>query len=335
VSNDATSQNATKALVLSIFAATGGALVGTAADAPSGVRLLFLIVGAAIPPIILHVGPWQGPRTFVALVLVGVALFVAYGGFALFAFATDQPSALPLPPPLPDPSDGQTTTTTSTTITSPGPGIAVTPDTLHCDIKGCDDSVTITSTGDEALVIGTIEFDPPTGEFTEDDECDGHDLAKDQQCQVIVTFAPSELAGTRSAKMVIHQNLPSPPSYVTLEGKVEEPTTVRLGFELDLVGSVPFADRYQVGGSIDGAPFTWGVCGFGGASTRCLATERYEREIPSVRVGANLSWQFTWTGGPETRTVARGQSTLTQGTTVAVRCTYTGSQTTPSCVRTS
>ena len=334
VSNDTPSQNATKALVLSIFAATGGALVATAADAPSGIRLLFLVLGAAIPPLVMHVGPWQGPRTFAALALVGVALFVAYGGFAIFAFAGHRPSALPLPPALPDPSDGETTTT-HTIPTPSGPDIDVTPhDTLHCGSKGCDDSVTITSTGDEVLEIRNIEFDPPTGEFTQDQKCEWHELEKDEQCQVGVTFVPSGSAGTHRAKMVIHQNLPSPPSYVTLEGKVEKPTSVRLEFDLDLVGSVPYADRYQVDVSIDDKAYMHGFCGFGDASTRCLATKLYTYEIPSVRVGANMSWYFTWTGF-ETRRVAPGQSTLTQGMTVTVRCTYAGSQTTPSCVRTS
>jgi hypothetical protein len=333
VSNDTPSQNATKALVLSIFAATGGALVATAADAPSGIRLLFLVLGAAIPPLVMHVGPWQGPRTFVALALVGVALFVSYGGFAIFAFARHQPSALPLPPALPDPSDGETTTT-HTVPTPTGPGIDVTPhDTLHCDSKGCDDTVTITSTGDEVLEIRNIAFDPPTGEFTQDKKCEWHELEKDGQCQVGVTFVPSGSAGTHHAKMVIHQNLPSPPSYVTLEGKVEEPTTVRLEFSLDLVGSVPYADRYQVDVSIDGTPYTRGFCGFD-ASHRCVATKLYTNEFPSVRVGASLSWYFTWTGLSASR-IAQGQSTLTQGTTVTVRCSYTGSQTTPSCMRTS
>jgi hypothetical protein len=334
VSNGAPSQNATKALVLSILAAVGAALVGTAADAPSGIRLLLLALGAAIPPLVMHVGPWQGLRTFVAFGITGLALFVAYGGFAIFAFASHRPSALPLPSSLPDPTDGQTTTTATTTTTTSGPDIAVTPEKVHCDINGCDQTVTIMSTGNEVLKIRNIEFDPASGEFAQDHACEWHDLMKDERCQVGVTFVPSGAAGTHYARMVIHQNLPGLPTYVALEGKVEEnePTTAGLAFELDLAGSVPYADRYEVDVSIDGHEHTNPFCGFGDASTRCLATKLYTSEFPSVRVGANLTWQFTWTG-LSTRQVAQGQSTLTQDTRIAIRCTYTGSQTTPNCVR--
>jgi hypothetical protein len=334
VFGDAPSQNGAKALVLSILTAVCAALLGTAADAPSGVRLLLLVLGAAIPPLVLHVGPWQGVRTLVAFAITGVALFVAYGGFAIFAFASHRPSALPLPPSLPNPSDGQTTTTTPPTTTTSGPGIDVTPDSVHCDINGCDHSVTITSKGDDVLKITKIEFDPASGEFVEDGKCEWHDLMKDERCEVEVTFVPSGAAGTHYAQMVIHQNLPGKPTYVALEGKVEKPMTAGLEFDLDLVGSIPFADRYKVDVSIDGTSYTEGFCGYGDASTRCTAGKLYTWVLPSVRVGANLRWQFYRTG-LSTVSVAQGDSTLSQATRIAVRCTYTGSQTgTPYCMRT-
>jgi hypothetical protein len=328
------SQNATEALVLSILTAVCAALVATAADAPSGVRLLLLIVGAAIPPLVLHVGPRQGVRTVVAIAITGVALFVAYGGFAIFAFASHRPSALPLPPSLPDPSDGQPTTTTRTTTTTPsGPDIEVTPETVHCDVSGCDHTVTITSTGDEVLTIATIEFDPNSAEFAQHGTCEGHDLIKGDQCEVDVTFVPSGAAGTHYAQMVIHQNLPGKPTYVALEGRVDgQPKTAALEFDLDLVGSVPFADRYKADVSIDGTSYTHGFCGFD-ASTRCVAGKLYTWRLPSMRVGANLSWQFTRislsTGG-----IAQGASTLAHATTIAVRCIYSQTTGKPDCMRT-
>jgi hypothetical protein len=333
VFGDAPSQNATKALVLSILTAVCAALVATAADAPSGVRLLLLIVGAAIPPLVLHIGPRQGLRAVVALAITGVALFVAYGGFAIFAFASHRPSALPLPPSLPNPSDGRTETRTQTSTTPSGSNIDVSPDTVHCDIAGCDHTVTITSTGDEVLKITTIEFDPDSGEFAQHGTCERHDLMKHDQCEVDVTFVPSSAgaAGTHYAQMVINQELSSESGHVALEGKVEEQPTTPLEFDLDLVGPVPFADRYQADVSINGTSYSYGFCGFT-KTTRCEAGKHYTWTVPSVGVGAKLSWHFT-RGSLSTDTIAQGASTLAQATTIAVKCIYSPTTGNPVCMR--
>lgn len=252
----APSQNPQRTLVVSILVAIAGALVSTAADVPSGVRLLCTAVGAAIPALVMGDGPWQRPRTALAFVIAGAALFVAYGGFTIFAFASHQPSALPLPPKVPSPSGGGTTTTPTPAPTTPTPAPTATTPT-----------------------------------------------------PAPITITPTPTATTTPV------------------------TSAVVTFELTLVGPVPFADRYEVDVWIDGTKYANGFCGFGDASTSCVTSKLYTSEFPSVPVGAKLSWYFAWTG-LSTSTFGEGESTLTQGMTIAVTCTYTGSQTTPTCVRT-
>ena len=113
------------------------------------------------------------------------------------------------------------------------------------------------------------------------------------------------------------------------------PTTARLSFELDLVGPVLFADRYSVNLSINGTEYVHGFCGFGDESTRCLATVLYAWELPSVPLGARLSWYFTRTS-VSTLNFAQAQDvTFAQGTSIAAKCVYSGSTTNsePTCER--
>jgi hypothetical protein len=113
------------------------------------------------------------------------------------------------------------------------------------------------------------------------------------------------------------------------------PATAPLSFELDLEGPVAFADRYSVELTIDGTDYDHGFCGFGDESTRCSADLLYDWELPSVRVGATLSWRYTL-AGTSTFQFAGGQEvTFGQGMSVAATCTYQSSNDPPSCHRTS
>jgi hypothetical protein len=138
-----------------------------------------------------------------------------------------------VPPQLaPTTTATPTTTTTSTTTTTgptttteplPGPHIgAISPvacfDTLVGQLGACP-AVTIKSTGSEPLVVRSFELvQPAAGEFevVDGSDCVGRTLALDETCAVQLTFRPS-LAGPRSAKLVVHQNLPSPDTGTSVE----------------------------------------------------------------------------------------------------------------------
>jgi hypothetical protein len=135
-------------------------------------------------------------------------------------------------PPQLAPTITPTTTTTSTTTTTgptttteplPGPHIGAIspvacPSTLVGQPGACP-AVTIKSTGSEPLVVRSFELvQPAAGEFevVDDSDCVGRTLALDETCTVQLTFRPS-LAGPRSAKLVVHQNLPSPDTGTSVE----------------------------------------------------------------------------------------------------------------------
>jgi len=231
---------ATWALLVAILAAVGGALLPTALNTSSGIRVLGLVLGAAIPPLVTHVGPAQGLRIGLAIGVSVLALVVAYGGFTVFAFAFDQPSALPVPPGVPNPAPGHT---------SSGPDIGVAPSKVQCDSNGCDD-VTVTSTGSKTLHILNVELKQETAGFSQESDCEGRYLDKDKTCTINVNFSPSGAAGTRTADLIIHQNIPYPDrgTHVTLEGKVEVSQPVG-----DLVVSADdLRCEYVTGVQIDG-----------------------------------------------------------------------------------
>ncbi len=101
--------------------------------------------------------------------------------------------------------------------------ISVTPTALHCSSEGCDDDVTVQSTGSALLRITTIEFDgPAAGSFSHDGECEDRELHEGEECSITVQFTPGE-AG--QARLVIHQNLQGPATFVALEGEIDTPPT--------------------------------------------------------------------------------------------------------------
>jgi hypothetical protein len=199
-------------LVAAIIAASCGALLTNALDGSANLRLAGAVLGATIPVVATQAGPAMRLRTGLAIL------------FTLFAYATDRPSTFPIPPSAPDPAgsggdsggDGPS-----------GPGIAVEPNSVRCDPDGCDDdSITIESTGSEPLRITRVEFDGEgANEFTEGHECDGAELVRGDDCTLTLTFVPADAAGTRAARLVIHQNLPGPPTYVQLEATSDGNTT--------------------------------------------------------------------------------------------------------------
>jgi len=203
-------------LLFAMIGSVCGTLITGALDTSPTVRLIGAVLGAAVPTLIGYAGPHTHLRATVGIAATAVALFVTYGGFTLFAFATDRPETFPLPAGVPDPDKDQSGSTTVTV--HGGPDIKVTPESLKCTSDGCE-TVTIESTGEKPLEVRTIEFDgEAASEFSQAGDCENHTLDKGQDCRLTVNFTPSA-PGTRLARLVIHQNLPKLPTYVPLEGQ--------------------------------------------------------------------------------------------------------------------
>jgi hypothetical protein len=110
--------------------------------------------------------------------------------------------------------------------------------------------------------------------------------------------------------------------------------TALVGFSLDLVGPVAFADRYSVHLSVDDTVYDKGFCGFDGESTRCLASEFYACNLPAVPLGSTLDRYYTRRGSESFEFAAVSNRALSAGLQVAARCIYTDSSSRPTCERT-
>jgi hypothetical protein len=220
-------------MMLAVTASVLGTVVASAFEASPSMRLFGAALGAAIPPLISVAGPFAGLRAATGVLVAAGALFVTYSGFTVADYATNQEqSTFPLPPRLPPtsptPTPSVTTPTPSdtagTAVTCEGElCISVTPMVLHCSSDGCDNDVTVQSTGSEVLVITTIEFDgPAAGSFSQDGDCENPELHRElregEECSITVLFTPGE---ARDARLVIHQNLQGPPTIVALEGEID------------------------------------------------------------------------------------------------------------------
>ena len=164
-------KKATEGLVLSILGAICGALLTNALNGSPTVRLIGTILGAAIPQLIAQVGPGHRLRAGMAVAVTSVALFAAYGGFTIFAFASDQESVVPLPSIAPQPGDSG-----GNSGGNAGSGIEVDPDTVDCgerevvdELLECED-VRVTSTGNKPLRIWSVDFQP-TSPFGQSQDC--------------------------------------------------------------------------------------------------------------------------------------------------------------------
>ena len=197
-------------------------LITQALDTSPTVSLIGAALGAAIPVLVGYVGPYPHLRAGAAILVTGIALFVTYGGFTWFAFANDQPETFPIPSRLPNPeADGEGNGTVH--MTAAGLGIKVSPETLHCRSNECEEPVIITSTGERLLETYGIEFEgEAAAEFGHDRTCENKRLRKDEECRFTVAFLPVGAGGTRTATLVIHQNLPKVPTRVPVEGEFED-----------------------------------------------------------------------------------------------------------------
>jgi hypothetical protein len=203
-------------VVLAMIGSICGTLLTGALDTSPTVRLIGAVLGAAIPTLIGYAGPYYHLRASVGIAATAVALFVTYGGFTLLDFAADRPKTFPLPSALPQPDQGSSP---SVHRFEDRLGIRVTPTVLRCSSDRCEEPVKIESTGEELLLISTIEFDGmAASEFRHDGQCENQSLRKGEDCRLSVSFAPLG-SGTRRARLVIHQNFSGDPTYVAVEGE--------------------------------------------------------------------------------------------------------------------
>jgi hypothetical protein len=218
------------ALLLAMLGALLGTLITLLLDTTPTVRAIGAILGALIPTLVGHVGPWRYPRAAVGVGVTLVALGMTYGGFTIFDYAADKeetfpiPSGMPAPNPPPPPPPGPPADNGEhITTTDDGLSMKVSPDRVHCDSDECDNDVTVTSTGNELLEITSIEFEGEAAEeFGYSGNCEEQSpLGKDESCGIQISFKPSGGGGTRNVNLVIHQNFVGAPTRVPVAGEVE------------------------------------------------------------------------------------------------------------------
>ena len=218
------------AVVLAIVGSVCATLITNALDTSPTVSLIGAALAAAVPAL-MTLGGAHG--VVLGVGVTAAALGVTYVGFTAADAATDRPQTFPLPENVRERvEDGEAVVTTA----ADGLSIEVTPDTLHCTSDGCEEPVIIKSTGERLLNIDEIEFDgEAAADFGHGDGCEHRSLGEDEECSLSISFTPSGSVGARIARLVIHQNLPGPPTYVDLEGEVDGgPTPPPIG---DLLAS--------------------------------------------------------------------------------------------------
>jgi len=110
-----------------------------------------------------------------------------------------------------------------------GPAVTVTPGSVtfpntQVRRQSAVQTVTVTSTGDTAVTLGTVTVDGlQAADFTKTtDSCSGVTLAVRSRCSITLVFAPSA-AGTRSATLNITDNGPASPHAIPLTGTATAP----------------------------------------------------------------------------------------------------------------
>jgi outer membrane biosynthesis protein TonB len=94
-------------LALAVVGSVCGALITGALNTSPTVTLIGAALGSAVPALVTFAGPAQALRTGVAIAVTGVALFITYGGFTLFDYATDRAETFPAPPGVAPPAPAE------------------------------------------------------------------------------------------------------------------------------------------------------------------------------------------------------------------------------------
>jgi hypothetical protein len=221
-----------------LLLALAGTVTGTAVPAFLGEGPGPTLIGAVVLSLLTSLGlagsesgTAKGAKAIIALLLAGSSIAITVGGLTVTdlirgkslsgdtrkTFPVEEHAAQP-PVPVKQPSNsppGQggpdIDIQKTTTCGSPKVGASQT----------CAE-ISVTSTGKTALRITSFEFDGSNPkEFVVDKKnstCkEGAELSPADSCSISVVFKPARPGG-RSARLVVHQNLPGAPSYVSLSG---------------------------------------------------------------------------------------------------------------------
>jgi hypothetical protein len=211
-----------------------GAVVSTTLTGATGAGPWGTLLGAAVGPVVTttfttkKAGEKGRVRTaaiailsLTALVItvVGIGIADRAAGHSVMPFSTEQASTFPRAggdgngAPAVTTSPPESGSTSSLTDTKPVP--VVDPPSVDCGQTSPGTSVTcpvltIRNDGASTLEITAVEVsgDAPD-DFTAHEECVGSSLDQSETCTMTVEFQPQS-SGSRSAVLVIHQNVPAP-----------------------------------------------------------------------------------------------------------------------------
>ncbi len=218
-------------LVLSAVAASVTALVLSSVH----VDQLGATAGAALTTLVTTVLQTRGRRQWLRVAGgAGVALALTVTGITLPEFALGRALTDPDRPATFVPSE--LTPRTQPAVRPPPralPDLRLDPAAVSCEATTVGQDVlcppvTVVSTGTAPLRVTSLEVTGPPGEFQADGTaCLGRRLNPGDTCTIEVLFTPA-MVGSRSATLIIHQNLPKPDTgtMVPLTGDgLSEPTT--------------------------------------------------------------------------------------------------------------
>jgi len=224
-------------IALAVLASVCGTLVSAALGLSPTLKLVGAALGAAIPPLVVSAGRFRPLRVATAVLIAIGALFVTYSGITLSDYAIQrEASTFPIPDVLPTTGpDTSTEVSTDTdeedTPTPPTPTcegelcILVTPSELSCTADGCfdasaNDRVTVHNAGTVPLRVNDLEFDGEAAaglsldvDPDADGQCEQVELVPGASCSIVVHLAPGH---NGAARLIIHQNLKGPASYVAI-----------------------------------------------------------------------------------------------------------------------
>jgi hypothetical protein len=207
-------------VIVAMLGAVCGAVANTLITARLGgspwAGLAAATGGAAFGAFISTRGWFFPLRLGSGIVVTILALAFTYGGFAVADTITGQSPHLPLPST--GGNDNETGNLDSEgPLTSPSPDISRSPSLLDMGCEpGCSRSVTVFSTGTSTLKINDIEIIGPGASGLTHRGCEYTTIApRGEHCVITVE---RQTASTGPATLVIHQNLPGPPTSVRLTG---------------------------------------------------------------------------------------------------------------------
>jgi hypothetical protein len=178
-------------------------------------KLIGLAVGAALPPFVAVAGRRQNVRAAAALVLTGVAVFLSYGGWQIFADVSGTQPVVPSIRQVIDELAGGGPAQADAIEQREGDlGIRVSPGSITCDESGTCGEVKVSSTGTGLLMITGVELED--GGTTNSSGCENALLTQGQSCTITLSVAEDVEPAARSTRLVIHQNFRGPATYVPL-----------------------------------------------------------------------------------------------------------------------